>query len=64
MTEDDAFALLDFNWGGAYILSHDGCYLAERRDDHTVLKADTSDELETLISKDYRVRPVPRDVAP
>ncbi len=59
---DEPLADLVFHWGEAYLIDHPGpdTWLAQRRDDRTVLRAGTPAELLDLIREDYRVRPVAR----
>ena len=53
---------LRFHWGAAYEIGYRlGQYRAVRRDDGSVVRADSADELLAAIREDYAVRPVPRD---
>ncbi len=55
---------LQWNWGGAYLITGmGGHWLAQRRDDGRTLKANSPDGLRELITEDYRACPVPRDIA-
>lgn len=53
---------LRWHWGGAYVIGHMGPdqWLAQRRDDRKVLRADNSEKLLELIRADYGGRPVIR----
>ena len=65
MTTLDALADLQFHWSGAYLITGaGGHWLAQRRDDGLTLIASGPEELRELITEDYRVRPVSRDIAP
>ena len=53
---------LRFHWGTAYEIGYRlGQYRAVRRDDGSVVRADSADELLAAIREDYAVRPAPRD---
>lgn len=58
----DELAELRWHYGSAYIINctGPGRWTAERRDDRTVLRADSPGELLALIRADYAARPVPR----
>jgi hypothetical protein len=60
--EAEALADLRHHWGEAYTIGRmgDGLWLAQRRDDRTMLRAATAGELREAIAADYRQRPVPR----
>jgi hypothetical protein len=51
---------LRWHWGDAYEITWAGEFRAVRRDNGLVLRAETADELRTLIRRDYIRRPVPR----
>jgi hypothetical protein len=53
---------LKWHWGSAYVISYPrpGVWLAQRRDDNEMLRADTPGELHDRIVADYSARPVPR----
>ncbi len=54
---------LRYHWGGAYEIALRGrLFRATRRDDGTVLRAHSAAELYQAIWRDYRARPVPRDL--
>lgn len=55
-------AELKWHWGSAYAVSHPqpDVWLAQRRNDRRVLKAETPGELLDLIRQDYAADPVPR----
>ena len=59
----EAWALtdLEFHWGEAYAISHDGGWRARRRDGLGEITAADPDELDGKIRADYSQRPVPRD---
>jgi hypothetical protein len=50
------------HWGSAYLIHCYGLgnWVAQRRDDHSVLRAESPEELRTMIRADYTKRPVPR----
>jgi hypothetical protein len=55
-------AELRFHWGAAYEIDYGlGQYRAVRRDDRSVVRADSVEQLLAAIREDYAVRPVPRD---
>jgi hypothetical protein len=60
---DDLLAALRWHWGEAYVIANPepGVWLAERRDDHTTLRADTPIVLRRRILRDYAARPVGRE---
>jgi hypothetical protein len=63
--ENDAFACLQYDWGGAYEFEWwpgtDGkTYRALRRDDETELSSKTPEGLRELVRADYLKCPVPR----
>jgi hypothetical protein len=53
---------LQFHWSGAYVIARTapGVWLAQRRDNRAVLRADSPAELRDKITEDYERRPVPR----
>jgi hypothetical protein len=56
-------ANLRHHWGDAYEISYRaGQFCAERRDDHSAVRADSADALLAAIREDYLSRPVPRDI--
>lgn len=59
MTEPASLAYLIHHYGGAYGIHVR--YEARRRDDGTMLTADSADELLEKIRADYAARPVLRD---
>jgi len=66
MTDDYAMtplARLQFHWGEAYEIWHQGLtWVAQRRDNRATLRADSPEALRDLIIADYTARPVPRSV--
>jgi hypothetical protein len=53
---------LIWDWSTAYAIStHQGTWLAARRDTGEMLTAGTAEELRGKIRADYHARPVPRD---
>ena len=61
MSEPADLAYLCHHYGEAYEINmRRGRYEARRRDDGTVLTADSADALLDLIRADYASRPVPR----
>lgn len=61
VTEARDLAELQYHYGGAYVIALAGrVWLAERRDTHETLRAETSTELTELIRLDYAKSPVPR----
>ena len=64
MSEPADLAYLIHHYGDAYEVSmRRGRYEARRRDDGTVLTADSADALLDLIRADYAERPVSRRIA-
>lgn len=64
MSEPVNLAYLIHHYDGAYRVNmRRGRYEAARRDDGTVLTADTADALLDLIRADYAAHPVPRRTA-
>ena len=62
MSEPVNLAYLNHHYDEAYEINmRRGRYEARRRDDGTVLTADSADALLDLIRADYAARPVPRD---
>ena len=53
---------LRHHYGEAYLISHPGpdTWLAQRRDDRTLLRSDSAASLLEKIRADYAERPVPR----
>ena len=64
-TVTDDLSELRWHWGSAYLIEHPepDVWLAERRDDRTVLRADSPGELLDRIRADYADRPVSRRIA-
>ena len=63
----DAAALDDLRWhyGEAYLIELiGGRWVAQRRDSHATMSADSPDQLLGLIRADYTARPVPREPRP
>jgi len=62
---DDPLASLRWRWGSAYRISHPApdVWLAQRRDDRAVLRAESADALLDEIRADYAARPVSRRIA-
>jgi hypothetical protein len=62
---DEPLDELRHHYGSAYLISHPepDVWLAQRRDDRTVLRAESAAELLDLIRDDYRDRPVSRRIA-
>ncbi len=57
---------LRWHWGEAYLIHYfdgPGRWVAQRRDSHATMSADSADGLLGLIREDYRARPVSRQVA-
>jgi hypothetical protein len=56
---------LRWHWGGAYLISffEPDNWVAQRRDDRSVLRSDSAAELREKILADYTARPVSRQVA-
>lgn len=64
MNEPVNLAYLRHHYGEAYEINmRRGRYEARRRDDGTVLAADTAEDLLEKIREDYRAHPVPRRIA-
>ena len=64
MSETAALADLRHHWGEAYEIScRLGQYRAVRRDDSSVVRADSAGGLLAAIREDYAARPVPRDAS-
>jgi hypothetical protein len=55
-------AELQHHWGSAYIVAHPGAdtWIAERRDDHQTLRAESAVELLEKIRANYAAHPVSR----
>ena len=53
---------LQWHWSSAYVIARTGpgVWLAQRRDDRAVLRAESVAELGEKIRADYAARPVPR----
>lgn len=53
---------LRWHWGEAYVIECYGLgrWVAQRRDTHETLTAESPEELNGRISEDYRRKPVPR----
>jgi hypothetical protein len=53
---------LRWHWGDAYGINYLGYgrWIAQRRDDKTMLRANSPEELREAIVADYSARPVPR----
>jgi hypothetical protein len=65
VSEPVNLSYLCHHYGEAYEINmRRGRYEARRRDDGTVLTADSADGLLRLIRADYAARPVPRDLPP
>lgn len=61
----DALAELQWDWGGAYLITGAAQHwVAMRRDGGRTLSASGPGELRELISGDYTEHPVPREAAP
>jgi len=61
VSENVDLQYLGWHWGQAYLVSYwRGRYQAARKDDGTMLTADTAEELLLLIRADYARKPVPR----
>ena len=59
-----ALADLRHHWGSAYTISYietAGRWVAQRRDGHATISAESAGELRDLIVADYAARPVNRD---
>jgi hypothetical protein len=53
---------LRYHWGDAYLIHRaGGRWVAQRRDSHATLSADSAEKLLDIIREDYRLHPVPRD---
>jgi hypothetical protein len=61
---DEPLGALRWHWGSAYIINclAAGRWIAERRDTHETLRADTPLGLRDKIIADYTARPVTRDL--
>jgi hypothetical protein len=56
---------LRYHWGEAYLIDYlGGRFVAQRRDSHATMSADSPAELLELIREDYRQHPVSRDPRP
>ncbi len=58
---------LRWHWGGAYGINYLGAaagWMAQRRDDGAVLRADSAGQLHDAIAADYARSPVPRRDTP
>ena len=56
---------LRWHWGAAYLIHYfetAGKWVAQRRDSHVTMSADSADGLLEKISADYAARPVSRQV--
>ena len=63
MSEPADLAYLCHHYGEAYEINmRRGRYEARRRDDGTVLTADSAEDLLEKIREDYRAHPVPRRI--
>jgi hypothetical protein len=52
---------LRFHWGSAYLIEHLGSrWIAQRRDSHATISADSPEGLLEKIRADYAARRVPR----
>lgn len=63
-TVTDDLSELRWHWGSAYLIEHPRLrtWLAERRDDRTMLRAESADELLDRIRADYAAHPVSRRI--
>ena len=61
---DEPLDALRWHWGSAYIINCPGAgrWIAERRDTHETLRADTPLGLRDKIIADYTANPVRRDL--
>jgi hypothetical protein len=65
VSEPGALADLRHHWGEAYEINYRlGQYRAVRKDDGSMVRADSAGELLEKIREDYAVRPVPRHCPP
>ena len=57
---------LRWHWGDAYLISffEPDVWVAQRRDDRSVLRSDSPADLREKIQADYTTRPVSRQAAP
>jgi len=57
---------LRWHWGEAYLIHYfEPCrWVAQRRDSHATMSAESADGLRDLIYEDYTANPVSRQVAP
>ena len=57
---------LRWHWGSAYLISffEPDTWVAQRRDDRSVLRSDSPADLREKIVADYTAHPVSRQVAP
>jgi hypothetical protein len=64
MYEPVTLGFLRWHYGGAYIITmRPGRRIeAQRRDDGSLIRADTADAMLAELRADYRARPVPRDL--
>ena len=63
-TVTDDLSELRWHWGSAYLIEHPepDVWLAQRRDDRSVLRAESAGELLDRIRADYAERPVSRQI--
>jgi hypothetical protein len=60
---DEPLEALRWHWGDAYLIHYietAGKWVAQRRDSHATISAESAGELRDLILADYNDRPVPR----
>ncbi len=63
---DEPLDDLRWHWGSAYLIHYfetAGKWVAQRRDSHVTMSADSADGLLEKIRADYAARPVPRQTA-
>jgi hypothetical protein len=63
--EDSQLEDLRWHWGEAYLIHYfpPGKWVAQRRDSHSSMSADSPEGLRELIAVDYIARPVGRQAA-
>jgi len=67
VTDGAALDDLRYHWGDAYLIEYfetAGKWVAQRRDSHATMSADSPVDLREKITADYTAQPVSRQVAP
>ena len=64
LCDQRALASLRWHWSGAYLICHPAphVWVAQRRDTHETLRADSAETLRDRIIADYFAWPVPRSL--